>query len=83
MFGSAHQVLGVEIWMGVKAGSLHYLFPARYQEEVTDELARLCEMPGVDIDAGPSSHKIIAACQRCGVWSWDDRMRLGYLAIYT
>ena len=51
--------------------------------QVTDELVRLWEMPGVDIDAGPSSHKIIAACQRCGVWSWDDRMRLGYLAIYT
>ena len=34
MFGSAHQVFGVEIWMGVKAGSLYYQFPARYQEEV-------------------------------------------------
>ena len=34
MFGSSHQVLGVEIRMGVKAGSLYYLFPDRSQEEV-------------------------------------------------
>nr|VDC90367.1 unnamed protein product [Brassica rapa] len=34
--------------------------------EVTNELARFMEILGVDIDAGPSSQKIIAACQRCG-----------------
>ena len=51
--------------------------------EVTDELARFWELMGVDIDAGPSSQQIIVACRRCGEWSRVDRMRLGYLAIYT
>ncbi|CAF1929846.1 unnamed protein product [Brassica oleracea] len=51
--------------------------------EVTDELARFWELMAVDIDAGPSSEQIVAACERCGQWSQDDRMRLGYLAIYT
>lgn len=51
--------------------------------EVTDELARFWELMAVDIDAGPSSQQIVAACERCGEWSRDDRMRLGYLAIYT
>nr|VDD54207.1 unnamed protein product [Brassica oleracea] len=34
--------------------------------EVTDELARFWELMGVDIDAGPNSQQIIAACQRFG-----------------
>ncbi|KAF8114415.1 hypothetical protein N665_0038s0039, partial [Sinapis alba] len=49
---------------------------------VTNELARFWEMVGGDIDAGPSSKQIITSCKRCGEWSRDDRMRLGYLAIY-
>ncbi|KAF3604660.1 hypothetical protein F2Q69_00035978 [Brassica cretica] len=51
--------------------------------EVTDELARFLELTAVDIDAGPSSHQIVEACERSGEWSRDDRLRLGYLAIYT
>ncbi|XP_056864050.1 uncharacterized protein LOC130511192 [Raphanus sativus] len=50
--------------------------------EVTDELARFWELMGVDIDAGPNTLQIIAACKRCQEWSRVDRMRLGYLAIY-
>nr|VDD51622.1 unnamed protein product [Brassica oleracea] len=34
--------------------------------EVTDELARFWELMAVDIDAGPSSQQIVAACERCG-----------------
>ncbi|XP_033141290.1 uncharacterized protein LOC103849793 [Brassica rapa] len=51
--------------------------------EVTDELARFWELMGLDIDAGPSSLQIIATCKKFGEWSQDDRIRLGYLAIYT
>ena len=51
--------------------------------EVADELARFWELIDVDIDAGPSSQQIVEACERCGEWSRDDRMRLVYLAIYT
>ncbi|KAF8107758.1 hypothetical protein N665_0117s0029 [Sinapis alba] len=52
--------------------------------EVTKEMASFREWFGVSVDAGPSSEQqIIRACQRCQEWSWDDRMRLGYLAIFT
>ncbi|KAF8092659.1 LOW QUALITY PROTEIN: hypothetical protein N665_0406s0004 [Sinapis alba] len=43
--------------------------------EVTNELARFWEMMGVDIDVGPSSEQIIAACKRLGEWSRDDEKK--------
>ncbi|KAF8088703.1 hypothetical protein N665_0532s0063 [Sinapis alba] len=51
--------------------------------EVTKEVASFWERICVFIDAGPGSEKIIRACQRCQEWSQYDRMRLGYLAIFT
>ncbi|KAF8094706.1 hypothetical protein N665_0355s0019 [Sinapis alba] len=51
--------------------------------EVTKEMASFRECIGISVDAGPSSEQIIRACHRCQEWSRDDRMRLGYLAIFT
>ncbi|KAF8088139.1 hypothetical protein N665_0551s0004 [Sinapis alba] len=50
--------------------------------EVTNEMASFWERNGVYVDAGPSSEQIIRALKRCQEWSRDDRMRLGYLAIF-
>ncbi|KAF8045636.1 hypothetical protein N665_4583s0001 [Sinapis alba] len=51
--------------------------------EVTNEMASFWERIGVYVDAGPSSEQIIRALKRCQEWSRDDRMRLGYLAIFS
>ncbi|KAF8116707.1 hypothetical protein N665_0015s0079 [Sinapis alba] len=51
--------------------------------EVTNEIASFWERIGVSVDAGPSSEQIIRALKRCQEWSRDDRMRLGYLAIFS
>ncbi|KAF8049884.1 hypothetical protein N665_2101s0001 [Sinapis alba] len=51
--------------------------------EVTEETIAFWQLLGVGIDAGPTMEQIIAACKRCSEWSRDDRMRLGYLAIFT
>ncbi|KAF8104357.1 hypothetical protein N665_0173s0011 [Sinapis alba] len=51
--------------------------------EVTNEMASFWEWIGVSVDAGPSSEQIIRACKRCQELSRDDRMRLGYLAIFS
>ncbi|CAN7111686.1 unnamed protein product [Brassica rapa subsp. narinosa] len=51
--------------------------------EVTTEMAALWEKMGVDIDTGPSIDQITEAFYNCDEWSRDDRMRLGYLAIYA
>lgn len=45
--------------------------------------SRVWELMAVDIDAGPSSKQTIAASERCGKGSRVDRMRMGYLPIYT
>ncbi|KAF3527686.1 hypothetical protein DY000_02040801 [Brassica cretica] len=45
-------------------------------------MAAFWEMMGVDVDAGPTTEQIKAAFRRCEEWSRDDRMRLGYLAIF-
>ncbi|KAL0662428.1 hypothetical protein Bca4012_099265 [Brassica carinata] len=37
----------------------------------------------VHVEAGPSTHEIIAALERCEGWFRDDRKRLAYLAIFT
>ncbi|KAF2567319.1 hypothetical protein F2Q68_00026906 [Brassica cretica] len=44
--------------------------------------SKLGEMLGVDVDVGPTTEQIIAVFGRCEEWSRDDRMRLGYLAIF-
>ncbi|KAF8084775.1 LOW QUALITY PROTEIN: hypothetical protein N665_0701s0005 [Sinapis alba] len=46
--------------------------------EATNEMERI----GVSVNAGPSSEQIIRSLKRCQEWSRDDRMRLGYLAIF-
>ncbi|KAF8114440.1 hypothetical protein N665_0037s0017 [Sinapis alba] len=51
--------------------------------EVTNEMASFWEQIGVYVDVGPSSEQIIKALKRCQEWSRDDRMRLGYLAIFS
>ncbi|KAG5399641.1 hypothetical protein IGI04_014248, partial [Brassica rapa subsp. trilocularis] len=51
--------------------------------EVTTEMAAFWEKMGVDIDNGPSIDQITEAFYNCDEWSRDDRMRLGYLAIYA
>ncbi|KAF2595957.1 hypothetical protein F2Q68_00010865 [Brassica cretica] len=51
--------------------------------EVTKEMAGFWEMLGVDVDAGPTTEQIITAFGRCEEWSQYDRMRLGYLTIFT
>ncbi|KAF8095019.1 hypothetical protein N665_0346s0016 [Sinapis alba] len=51
--------------------------------EVTEETIVFWQLLGVGIDAGPTTEQIIAACKRFSEWSRDDRMRLGYLAIFT
>ncbi|KAF8087927.1 hypothetical protein N665_0560s0005 [Sinapis alba] len=51
--------------------------------EVTNEMASFWERIGVSVDVGPSSEQIITALKRRQEWSRDDRMRLGYLAIFS
>ncbi|KAF8096832.1 hypothetical protein N665_0300s0009 [Sinapis alba] len=51
--------------------------------EVTNEMASFWERIGVFVDAGLSSEQIIRACKKCQEWSRNDRMRLGYLVIFS
>src|SRR5690606_8324528 len=51
--------------------------------DFTKEMASFWEMLGVQMEAGPTSTQIIDAFASCGSWSRDDRMRLGYLAVFT
>ncbi|KAF8109244.1 hypothetical protein N665_0100s0033 [Sinapis alba] len=51
--------------------------------EITKEMTSFWEQIGVSVDVVPSLEQIIRACQRYQEWSQDDRMRLGYLAIFT
>ncbi|CAN6896634.1 unnamed protein product, partial [Brassica oleracea] len=51
--------------------------------EVTSEMAAFWEKMRIDIDTGPSIEHITEAFYNCDEWSPDDRMRLGYLAIYA
>ncbi|XP_022564995.1 uncharacterized protein LOC106394317 [Brassica napus] len=51
--------------------------------EVTKEMAAFWEMMGVDVDAEPNTEHIKATFGRCEEWSREDRMRLGYLAIFN
>ncbi|CDY49499.1 BnaCnng17480D [Brassica napus] len=76
-----------ELNFGWASRLLHYMLGfhlnIKKKVEVTKEMADLWEMMGVDVDAGPTSEQIKAAFGRCEEWSWDDRIRLGYLAIFT
>ncbi|KAG5384517.1 hypothetical protein IGI04_035987 [Brassica rapa subsp. trilocularis] len=51
--------------------------------EVTKEMTAFWEKMRVDLDTGPSIEQITEAFYHCDEWSRDDRMRLGYLAIYA
>ncbi|KAF8091407.1 hypothetical protein N665_0446s0026 [Sinapis alba] len=51
--------------------------------EVINEMTSFWERIGVSVDDGPSSEHIIRALKRCQEWSRDDRIRLGYLAIFS
>ncbi|KAF3562311.1 hypothetical protein DY000_02013434 [Brassica cretica] len=51
--------------------------------EVTKDMAAFWEKLRVDLDTGPSIEQITEAFYHCDEWSRDDRMRLGYLAIYA
>ncbi|KAF8090559.1 hypothetical protein N665_0473s0011 [Sinapis alba] len=51
--------------------------------EVTNEMTTFWERIGVYVDAGSSSEQIIRALKRSQKWSQDDRMRLGYLTIFS
>ncbi|ESQ50301.1 hypothetical protein EUTSA_v10002307mg [Eutrema salsugineum] len=51
--------------------------------ELSDDMHAFWELMGVDVESGPSTIEIIEACSNCSSWSWDDRLRLGYLGIYA
>ncbi|KAF8110542.1 hypothetical protein N665_0082s0012 [Sinapis alba] len=51
--------------------------------EVTNEMRAFWGQVGVNLERGPSIEELIAACKRCSTWSREDRMCLGYLAIYA
>lgn len=51
--------------------------------EVTDEMRAFWGKMGVHFDRGPSIEELTTACQMCETWSRNDRLRLGYLAIYA
>ncbi|ESQ38572.1 hypothetical protein EUTSA_v10029454mg [Eutrema salsugineum] len=50
---------------------------------LSDDTRAFWELMGVDAESGPSTIKIIEACSNCSSWSRDNRLRLGYLGIYT
>ncbi|KAF8091803.1 hypothetical protein N665_0435s0003 [Sinapis alba] len=62
---------------------LYFKLDIKKKCEVTEETIAFWQLLGVGIDAGPTTEQIIATCKRCSEWSRDDRMRLGYLAIFT
>lgn len=51
--------------------------------EVTEELEEFWEKLGVSMDSGPSIDQLTQACKSAECWDRDDRIRLGYLAIYA
>ena len=51
--------------------------------EVTDDTKAFWGQMGVNFYQGPSIDELIAACQMCRTWSRDDRLHLGYRAIYA
>ncbi|XP_024009193.1 uncharacterized protein LOC112084186 [Eutrema salsugineum] len=51
--------------------------------EVTDEMQEFWEQMGVNQELGVSTEDLIEACNDCGSWSRKDRLRIGYLSIYS
>ncbi|CAA7051916.1 unnamed protein product [Microthlaspi erraticum] len=51
--------------------------------KVTLEMRAFWEKLGVDVELGPSQVEIIRACEWATDWPSEDKLRLGYLAIYT
>uniref|UniRef100_A0A1J3K2H9 DUF1985 domain-containing protein n=1 Tax=Noccaea caerulescens TaxID=107243 RepID=A0A1J3K2H9_NOCCA len=51
--------------------------------EVTLEMRAFWERLGVDVEAGPSQHQLTQACKWATHWPSEDKLRLGYLAIYA
>ncbi|CAA7044920.1 unnamed protein product [Microthlaspi erraticum] len=49
----------------------------------TDEMKDFWGKLGVNEKLGPSINNLLAACKWAGEWSREDRLRLGYLAIYA
>ncbi|CAA7023980.1 unnamed protein product [Microthlaspi erraticum] len=49
----------------------------------TTNVVDFWETLGVSVEAGASVHQLIEACQWVGEWPREDRIRLGYLAIYA
>ncbi|CAA7017281.1 unnamed protein product [Microthlaspi erraticum] len=51
--------------------------------KVTLEMRAFWEKLGVDVELGPSQVEIIRACEWATYWPSEDKLRLGYLGIYT
>ncbi|CAA7037668.1 unnamed protein product [Microthlaspi erraticum] len=51
--------------------------------KVTLEMRAFWEKLGVGVELGPSQVEIIRACEWATDWPSEDKLRLGYLAIYT
>ncbi|CAA7056823.1 unnamed protein product [Microthlaspi erraticum] len=49
----------------------------------TDEMKDFWRKLGVNEKLGPSVDELLAACQWAGEWSREDRLRLGFLAVYA
>ncbi|CAN6864919.1 unnamed protein product, partial [Brassica oleracea] len=76
-----------ELNFGCASRLVHYMLSfqlnIKKKVEVTKEMAAFWEMMGVDVDAEPNTEHIKATFGRCEEWSREDRMRLGYLAIFN
>ncbi|CAA7040415.1 unnamed protein product [Microthlaspi erraticum] len=51
--------------------------------KVTLEMRAFWEKLGVGVELGPSQVELIRACEWATDWPSEDKLRLGYLAIYT
>lgn len=61
-----------------------YVENLEYPEvEYTADMRAMWELLGLDFEVGPSYFQLLDACNRCRGWERQDRIWLGYLAIYT
>ncbi|KAF8114177.1 hypothetical protein N665_0040s0032 [Sinapis alba] len=51
--------------------------------QVTDKMRAFWGQMGVNLERGPSIEGLTAACKRCSTLAREDKMHLGYLAIYA
>ncbi|CAA7061995.1 unnamed protein product [Microthlaspi erraticum] len=49
----------------------------------TDAVCEFWERLGVNVEVGPSIDQLAEACEWAGEWPREDKLRLGYLAIYA